>query len=53
MCDVLDKHLEGKQYMVNDEYSIADMVSPTPSSSSSLLSSTLSSLSPSSLLLLL
>jgi GST-like protein len=26
LCDVLDKHLEGKKYIVNDEYSIADMI---------------------------
>jgi GST-like protein len=25
LCDVLDKHLEGRQYMVGDEYTIADM----------------------------
>lgn len=26
LCDVLDKHLAGKTYMVNDEYSLADMM---------------------------
>ena len=26
LCDVLDKHLEGKTYMVGEEYTIADMI---------------------------
>ena len=25
LCDVMDKHLDGKAYFVNDEYSLADM----------------------------
>eukprot|EP00271_Cylindrocystis_brebissonii_P017056 TRINITY_DN4272_c0_g2_i1.p1 TRINITY_DN4272_c0_g2~~TRINITY_DN4272_c0_g2_i1.p1 ORF type:complete len:310 (-),score=31.50 TRINITY_DN4272_c0_g2_i1:797-1726(-) len=27
LCDVLDKHLEGKQYIMGDEYTLADMAS--------------------------
>ncbi|RHY25890.1 hypothetical protein DYB32_008025, partial [Aphanomyces invadans] len=26
LCSVLDKHLEGKTYLVGEEYSVADMV---------------------------
>ena len=26
ICDVLDKHLEGKEYIVNNEYCLADMM---------------------------
>jgi len=26
LCDVLDKHLEGKQYLVGEEYSLADIM---------------------------
>ena len=26
LCDVLDKHLAGKTYVVNEEYSLADMM---------------------------
>jgi len=26
LCDVLDKHLEGKTYMVGEDYTIADMI---------------------------
>eukprot|EP00755_Sulcionema_specki_P027137 Sspe_Gene.1747::Locus_581_Transcript_2_3_Confidence_0.400_Length_943::g.1747::m.1747/K11209/yghU, yfcG; GSH-dependent disulfide-bond oxidoreductase len=25
LCDVLDKHLEGREYILGDEYTIADM----------------------------